>query len=370
MAKSLLKTGKKKKPQRRKVKGLVAAPTFLEGETIDTGFKSGGYYYHTELNSKDWAKRVAAYLKSHRKTDWKHIKKLPSWKYSFSHWAFYSDAIMAGALLPDNTSEWFDGKIKELVEEGEFIKPTKEEVVKKKAYVPSIQEKMREKRSDLIGEMESWEDEGVWDTDVFKWLKEKNVAQQHLKHMMVFFAPKLEEMELLQKGDKEVAEGYDLSKAAVKRYIALYKRILKDLEAYEGTKKATRGKRTKKQPSKEKLVAKINYKKEDHDFKVASVCPTEIIGATQLWFFDTVRRQLGVYHASSTAGTLGVRGAGIVGYDEAISKQKTLRKPGEVLPLVLKGTKPKLKKLLGSLNTTEKNVKSRLNKNMIILRIV
>ena len=302
-----------------------------------------------------------------RTKQWEQIKKLPAWKYSFAHWAFYTDAMMNGALIPDENSEWLEGKINELVEEAKEIKPEEKE---KKAYVPTIQEKVREKRGELIAEMETWEDECNFDVDVFAWLKEKAVAQQHLKVISAYFEPRLQEMLLLQAGDKEVAEGYNLPKAVVKRFIALYKRIQKDIEAYNATKSATRKVRVKKQPSKEKLVAKINYKAEDPEFKIASVSPVGIIGASQVWFFDTVRRQLGVYNVSSTAGTLGVKGAGIVGYDESTSKQKTIRKPGDVLPLVLKGTKPKLNKLLGSLNTTEKNVKSRFNKNTIILRIV
>jgi len=114
---------------------------------------------------------------------------------------------------------------------------------------------------------------------------------------------------------------------------------------------------------------KLNYKKEDNDYKIVSVQPSSIVGASQLWVFNTNSRQLGVYNALDRGGFT-VSGSSIKNYDEKTSVMKRLRKPEDILPKVLKGGKIVLRKLLPSIKSKESSLTGRINKHVIILKVV
>ena len=97
--------------------------------------------------------------------------------------------------------------------------------------------------------------------------------------------------------------------------------------------------------------------------------PANIVGATQLWIFNTKTRKLGVYN-SIDAGGLSVKGTTITNYNESTSIQKTVRKPEVILPNVLKGGKIILKKLLPDINAVEQALTGRINSDIILLRVI
>ena len=79
-----------------------------------------------------------------------------------------------------------------------------------------------------------------------------------------------------------------------------------------------------------KLVEKLKYLKTDDKFKIASVQPDQIIGASELWVFNTKTRKLGKYIAKNIdpkglgrdGSGLSVKGTTIIGFDETTSIQK------------------------------------------------
>jgi hypothetical protein len=63
-----------------------------------------------------------------------------------------------------------------------------------------------------------------------------------------------------------------------------------------------------------------------------------------------------------------VKGSAIVGFDEAKSVQKTLRKPEETLKEFKSAGKIKLRKFLEEIKTTETRLNGRINLDTVIIR--
>jgi hypothetical protein len=119
----------------------------------------------------------------------------------------------------------------------------------------------------------------------------------------------------------------------------------------------------------DKKVAKVQYKKEDNEYKLASIAPTEIIGAMELWVFNTKYKKLGHYKAIDDSG-FGIKGTTLLGYDETFSIQKTLRKPLEILTDFKKAKKPELKKFMANIKCKEAPLNGRINSDTILLKVV
>jgi hypothetical protein len=102
---------------------------------------------------------------------------------------------------------------------------------------------------------------------------------------------------------------------------------------------------------------------------LTSVKSTDIIGALQLWVYNTKNRKLGVYNAED-AGGFSVKGSTITNFSESKSIQKTLRKPEAMLPDVLKGGKVFLRNVMDGIRAVESKLNGRLNKDVILLKVV
>jgi hypothetical protein len=129
--------------------------------------------------------------------------------------------------------------------------------------------------------------------------------------------------------------------------------------------------------SADKLVAKLKYAKVDPKYKLASVNPADIVGANELWVFNTKTRKLGKYVAKNIdpkgmrreGSGLSVKGTTILGFDEASSIQKTLRKPDVQLKEFKDAGKVKLRKFLDEIPTTDTKLNGRCNPETVLLKI-
>ena len=109
------------------------------------------------------------------------------------------------------------------------------------------------------------------------------------------------------------------------------------------------------------LIGKIKYKLQDEKLKLVSIDPKDILGANELWIYNTKNRKIGKYFASNIDpkgmgrdGTgLSIKGTTITGFDEKLSIQKTLRKPEDSLKAFKSAGKVALRKFLDELTTTD-----------------
>jgi hypothetical protein len=106
------------------------------------------------------------------------------------------------------------------------------------------------------------------------------------------------------------------------------------------------------------------------ELNLVSVNPTDIIGASELWVYNTKTRKIGKYVAAVSSGVLGIKGSTILGFDEKLSVAKTLRKPQEQMKAFMGAGKIQLRKFMDGIRATEIALTGRLNSDTVILKSV
>jgi len=307
-----------------------------------------------------------------------------------------------GTLKP--TSDFLRKHLAKVIEIGStVVEVEKEEAAKPNVHVPTIQERIRDQallQSEAIDEwLDGWfNDRKNFDPKGFDFkrhFQKNNVTQAHARKIKNFFENEIVDFQdlermptagQLKKMDEKEAdlweqlkEGYaHLKKADIKIFITAIQGLLDALDFVIESAKATRAPRKAKPKSADKLVEKLKFAKTNDKYKLASVSPVEIIGATELWVFNVKNRKLGKYVAKNIdpkgmgrAGTgLQVKGTTIIGFDEAQSIQKTLRKPEEQLKAFKSAGKVALRKFLDDIATTDTKLNGRCNLDTIFLKVV
>jgi len=240
---------------------------------------------------------------------------------------------------------------------------------------PTIQDRMNAIMDGHILHFEILEDslyEGATvDPKAYEYLLAKSVPQAMLGKIQAVFERRYAEItEAKTTKDEDLKDAYAYMKTADwKRYDAFYTKLFEGLTQYGQVKKATKKAAVRKPPQKEKLVAKLKYLKNDTATKLVSVNPVDIIGAQELWVYNTKTRKLGKYVAEEMGGALGVKGTAITGFNESKSVQKTLRKPEVQLKEFLAAGKIQLRKFLDEIKATDIKLNGRINSDTILLKV-
>ena len=376
MAKSLLKIGRKKKASRSRVN-----PNEPVWAAIDPNFgsykKEKAYattWMANTFTTKDLKDATIKYSKVHRKKEMKKFHYSSINQIYFVSVGKYCHIMNKGGSLSQYTLDWLDVKWKELEERGKDL--VEETPTKTKKPVVSIQERVREKISEYIAEIEEQvdlfsENNYKSEFDMYKWLMSNNVKAQPANAIADYYVPWCDELkETITKKDEQLVEGYSHMKPAqIKKFVEFLDNIIKDATTWGANQKTVRKTRTKKAPSIEKQIARIQYAKENKELKLVSINPALIIGCNQLWVFNTKYRKLVRYDASGPTG-LSIKGTTLQGYDVETSMSKTVRKPNDVLPRVLNGGKIVIRKLMDELNSKSSVPNGRINGDTVLLRVV
>jgi hypothetical protein len=328
------------------------------------------YNYHSD--TKESKKFALSYLKEIEASDdvIETLSKVSD--VHFQNLGFVCRMKLRGAPITESNDKWIDSFFNTLkgFKETSAFKVEAEEI-----KVVSIQERVADISREHIGEMEAMIDDCItqskfkWDS--YTWMQAANVKGAHTKFIVEFFERRIEELDEVLKGkDKDLVEGYsNFTKAQLKEYITLLKTICSDAQKIAHNSKLIRAPRKKKAKPVDKVVSKLNYKKDDNGYKLASINPIDIVGCSQLWVFNTKSRKLGVYNADDSGG-LSVKGSTIINYKQDTSAQKTVRKPEALLPEVLKAGKISLRKILPGINSVEQELTGRINDDTILLRVI
>ena len=170
------------------------------------------------------------------------------------------------------------------------------------------------------------------------------------------------------KTDEDLVEGYShLTRPQINQRIRLFEKLYKDLDMFSNSQKSKKTPRKKKTPSVDKQLAKLQYQKENVDYKIQSVSPSKVVGANRVLTFNTKTRLFTEYVSSSGDG-FAIKGTTLQNVDENSSRSTKLRKPEEFLPIVLKGSDSKYKKAFDALTTKVTVPKNRINGDTILLR--
>jgi hypothetical protein len=280
-----------------------------------------------------------------------------------------------------DTSAWLRNEIVTVIEAGKNdIEELEAKEAKPLVVQPSIQDRLRETAFKMTEEIEDaiegfQTDPDNFDPKAFKMLnllKGKEVKAAHARVIKTLYSKDLAELEELASGqaDEQLREGYaHRSRKQIKNLIAFYQEIMSACDMLGQEAKANRKPKARKAQPKEKIVAKLKYMKTNEPLKLVSINPTDIIGAKELWIFNTKTRKLGKYIAAEYQD-LGVKGTTITGFNEHTSVQKTVRKPEEKLKEFKAAGKVQLRKFLEDINATDTMMNGRINEDTVLLKAV
>lgn len=354
----------------------------MTDDQFDHHLRKSFYYYNYHFGQKDLRKLLNEWVANSEKYTVAQVKTFE--KISDSSIPMTLCSLIAahnqGMPFRDRILKFIDSTITSLFEKNQSAANSITSVnkdsksAKVEIKVPTIQDRIAEKTAEILGEFEGAYDEVVLKkSNNFKpydFFKGHNVAQSQIGKFENLIKQRQTEIELAQKaGDPQLKESYKHYKASdFKRHMAFFKACLEDIEQYRQVKKASKKARIKKPTSKDKLVSKLQYLKEDKNLKLVSINPIDIIGAKELWVYNCKTRKLGRYVAEDSA-ELGVKGTTIINFDVIKSVTKTIRKPDEKLREFFRATKLQLKKFIQDIKATETKLTGRISTDVVLLRV-
>jgi hypothetical protein len=365
-------------------KHLGAEPVLTkQSKDIDLVNAYNWYNYHyTNEEAKDFTVTYLGKLKKLKQekddidkidTLIKKVKHVPAWKLHNIGWNM--KLLDRGNSLPREAVIRAFDKLKAYADDVVIAeeKPAGESapVVEK----VSIQDRIKLKASDLIGQIEeafdSFFENKKPSLDIKEFMVKNDIKGPVATIIIEKFKPRYSDaFDAASNRSPDLVEEFSgFKKATLKHIVEFYREIITQAETRVAVAKASRKPRKKKEKPAAVQVAKMKFKEKDEELGWTSVRPADIIGAEQLWVYNTKTRYLSVYNSSSLMG-LSVQGSSIKGYDEKTSITKKLRKPKETTTRVIEGGKVVLRKIMEEIKTKDKEASGRINTDTIILRVI
>ena len=376
----------------RASKGKDHSPKWDGHETWDTNqflrhFHTAMAWYRLESSNKELKPKVINWMSQNGYTK----EQIAEFKKTKDNRCGTTVGAIAACLLkgmPPVRTDFNDGRsaavwlgqsIATIVSEGkDDIDDEAVAEIKTTVPVVSIQDRVRESSYKMTEEIEtaieSFQlDPEAFDPKAFKVLNLLKAHQAKAAHARVikdFYARNLDELtEAATTKDEQLKEAYShLSKVQLRKITAFYQEIVSACEMLAQEAKVNRKPKAKKAVPAEKIVAKLKYKKADEPLKLVSINPADILGAKELWTYNTKSRKLGKYIAEEFQD-LGIKGTTITGFSEPKSVQKTLRKPADQLKEFKAAGKVALRKFLEDINAVDTRMNGRINEDIILLKI-
>ncbi len=335
----------------------------FSGELSQTQLTQALSWYAQNRDNKDATKYAVEYFKKKLK-----IPAPDALKFQVSTFGFICRIVSLGGVLNASNATWFNETIQKLQEQTPVAKPTT-------AAVVSIQDHIRKKASECIGELEGQIDDLIIsefksNVSPYATMTSMDTKGAHAKFIIEHFKTRRVEYDtVLTTDDADLKEGYsNFTKTQLKKLIAYCDQVIVDGMKLAGEAVKSRKPRKRKTKSAEQLIAKLNYAKDFAELKLVSVDPKTIIGASTLWVYNTKTRKLGVYHALDVSG-LNIKGSTIQNFAESKSVSKTLRKPAVTVNEVLKAGKVALRNILTDIRAAETALTGRINADTILLKV-
>lgn len=341
-------------------------------------------YYNLEFNPKDLKPAVLKWMatKEYDTEVINKFKKTEEWRCSPTMGAIAS-CLLRG-MVPQredfnqgrNSEDWLRNSINFAIERSSL---TLVEEPKSDAPVVTIQERVRETTINMVEDLDDHieqflQNKAKYDLkklNVLNLLKAKQVKSAHARIIKEFYASDLADFEeLAGKPEEQLKESYSSwTKKQIQSYLEYLREIHDACNMLAQEAKITRKPKAKKPIAKDKIVAKLKYKKTDDALKLVSLDPVDIIGSKELWVYNTKNRKLGKYIANEHE-TLNIKGSSIIGFEVNTSIQKTLRKPAEKLKEFKTAGKVALRKFLDDINATDTMLNGRINEEIILLKVI
>ena len=237
----------------------------------------------------------------------------------------------------------------------------------------SIQDRIQNQVENYVSALEAQVDDFINNDyklkyDVYNDLISRGCKSVHARKMRPLYRDCYNDLvDVYNKEDDFNQEAYShLKPNHQKKLMDFYGLIVDDLDRVIKNATAQRKPRKQKTHSAERLVGKLKYQEEFKKLKLVSINPEKIIGATELWVFNTKYNRLGVYRAVNSVRGFSVKGCTIQHFDENESVQKTARKPKEALNVL---NKRSLKAMFKNMKTKEQPLTGRINAQTILLGV-
>jgi hypothetical protein len=316
-------------------------------------------YMHDNEQAKNW---IIDYMKKeeYSKQDISAYRRAP--KYATITTVGWLARILAnGNSLSDMNLEFMKSRIATMIAAGG--KDTSEDTVAKKPVV-DIQARVVAKNQYLLTECEEAVDNNS-QLNIYEWLQGKEATVQAATTIRDHYSKWIEDFKYVD----EFATRQE--KKRNEEQLKYWTQFVHDCDRYCGNKKVTkvRKPREKKTKSAVDLIKNLKYQKEYGALKIVSVNPAEMIGASQVWTYNTKYRKLTRYDASGPSG-IQVKGTTLIGFDVEKSSTKSVRKPEVTIQALLSAGRVALRKFLEEIKTNDTLPNGRINSDTIILRIV
>lgn len=275
----------------------------------------------------------------------------------------------------ESFKKFFVKEFKTAIETAKKTKKAKAPVVASTAPVVSIQDRIREKAAEEVGEIEGLVDDFIAGgcksaPDMQSYLKSKELSSVVQKRMCEVFIKRSKEFEeVMNATDADTKEAYsNFTKVQLRKVKEFYDAIVAETNRGAEKKPTRKARKVKEKPA-SVIAAKVQYMKEFPELNLKSVLPEKIIGANQVWLYNTKTKLLGMYNSDNAKG-LTIKGTTIQNFNTESSSGKRLRKPEVTVKQVLDGGKIVLKKLLDGLTTKPSELTGRINPDTIIVRVI
>ena len=371
------------KGKKTKKKVLRArARTGLAGIPVDKGFNAVKDYFHLQVDKKDCVSQVKTWVKKNFPQPAKYILANPEYHFSMTHHAatafwynndLYKNNDADGNIAKEFLNNLFD-KMIPLIEKGKVLYEEKQKANNIVSISPTVK-LMRKINNTIMQELLELEDKWIDGDDAtiniydrFKYHGLTNTAISYVKPMIEGWL--LDYEDAYYKRCDQAVEGYShLKRSALNHRIKVCQAMLADLERIRSATKASRNVKVKRPKSIDKQVAKVQYKKEDNEFKIVSINPIQIPTKTRLYAFNTNNKNVIEYVTESVNG-FEISGSTIKNFSKGLSRAICLRKPLDFLPIVLQKTPKQIDAAWQTLKTKTRVPNGRINKDTILLRVL
>ena len=331
-------------------------------------------WYSAQKTKDDAFKYYQDYIKKNRNKDLKTFQKLAS-SDILTTYGWVARLIVRGVAVSEDHIKRLNGNIDELlakVIKEEDVPPNFEKP--KKTNVVNIQEAIKIKAKEYIGDLEGAVDDFVLEDKEFSLIndfKGKQIPAPYVVEVKDWAEKKLEEFQnVLEPEDSQVTEGYsNFNKRKLKAMVKMFEQFVEDCNLYGQFKKANRKTRAVREKPPAVQVKGLKYKTKDEELKIESEKAVDLIGAQQVWLFNTKTRKLAVYTSESAKGML-VKGTTLQNWTPEKSMQKTLRKPEEQIKDLMASGKVKLRTFMDGIKSKQGDVNGRINIDTVILKIL
>lgn len=351
-------------------------PSWANQQGTKSELMSAFNWYNYFCGKKEAKTFVVEYLQSlSKKEEIATISSLPDSQINLQL-GWLARMMCLGYKPDDETIKFFKDEFAETMVKAKFARANK--IVEKPSVgqVVNIQDRINAKVNEEIGELEGFIDIFILNkcsssqsiTNLMICRQYSSVVAKRICDAFIIRAKEIEQV--LEGDDDQLKEGYsNFTKPELKRLKELFDTIVSTSNRMITDNKPVRKKRKIKEKPATVVVAKLNYMPEFPELNLKSVQPEKIVGAMQVWTYNTKTKLLGVYNADNAKG-LTVKGSTLQNFNAETSIGKRLRKPEIVLKDLIDAGKVKLKKILPDLTTKESAMTGRVNSDTIIVRIL